>query len=912
MNSLGIVSVAILYLAFLFGLANLAERRSVSAKSWVNNPYVYALSLAVYCTAWTFYGSVGHAVKNGPDFLAVYIGPTMLIPLWWVVFRKIIRICKAERITNIADFVSARYGKDRALGIIVTILCVVGLMPYISIQLKAIANSFNVLIDSGNDGKLAGSFLTDKAFYMAIVLAVFTILFGARKLEATERHEGMVAVIAFESLIKLSAFLAVGLFVTFGVFNGFSDISQQAAKLPALQNLFTIPADQTGNWFWHCLLSGLAIMFLPRQFQLAIVENINENHLKKAIWLFPLYLLVINIFVLPIAMSGYLVFGNSVSADNYVLALPLHFGQQSLAIFTYLGGFSAASGMIIVECTALTVMISNNLVMPFIVKRTNWERWVGSSVSQWVINLRRISILLLIGLSYLYYRFVSDRYSLVSVGLVSFAAVAQLAPVVIGGIFWKRATREGATGALLFGGAVWFYTLIVPSIVSAGFLPMSLLQNGPFGETWLRPEALFGMTGLDSLSHGLFWSLLVNVTFYVYGSLFYVQTAQEKNQARLFVDIFREAKSADGAVAWRGKVLIKDVQNLLNSFFGQARANRLLSLFVRRNGLDLQRPYADPRLVTYTEKLLGGAVGTASARTLVASVAKEERITTDEVIDILKTSQQLKNLNRELQRKTEELEKVGDELKQTNERLQQTDRLKDDFLSTVTHEIRTPLTSIRALSEIVHDYPDLDRQERQHFLGTIIKDTERLSRLINQVLDLERYDAGLYRLHYEAFSPRELINEAVGSLQQLARERQVAIKHTPQHYLPEITADRDRMMQVLVNLLSNALKFTAPEKGMIALDTFVEEDFIYFRVTDNGTGIDPKFQSLIFDKFYQAHDQTTRKPKGSGLGLAICRRIIELHGGSIWVISKVGDGATFTFKIPIQQPINQLTNADTP
>ncbi len=899
MNSFWIVLAAVLYLAFLFGLANLAERRSLFKNSWVNNPYVYALSLAVYCTAWTFYGSVGHAVKNGADFLAVYIGPTMLIPLWWVVFRKIIRICKAERITNIADFVSARYGKDRALGIIVTLLCVVGLVPYISIQLKAIANSFRVL--TKNSTAVSESFLADKALYMAIILAVFTILFGARKLEATERHEGMVTVIAFESLIKLSAFLAVGVFVTFGIFDGFGDITQRAARLQPLQGLFTIPQDQTDNWFWHCLLSGLAIMFLPRQFQLAVVENVNENHLKKAIWLFPLYLLIINVFVMPIALGGFLVFGSSIPADSYVLALPLYFDQKGLAILTYLGGFSAASSMIIVECMALTVMISNNLVMPFIVSRPNWEGWIGSSISQWVINLRRVSIVLLIGMAYLYYKIVSDRHSLVSVGLVSFAAVAQLAPVVIGGLFWKRPTREGATGGLLFGGAVWFYTLIIPSLVSAGFLPLSLLEHGPLGAEWLRPEALFGMTGLDNISHGLFWSLLVNVLFYVYGSLFYPLTVQEQNQANLFVDIFQYSDPTKSSVTWKGKALFTDVKRLLNSFFGQARTDRLLDSFVKRNNINLLSPYADPRLVSYTEKLLGGAVGTASARTLVASVAKEEKITVDEVIDILKTSQELKNLNRELQRKTDELERVGDKLKRSNERLQQIDRMKDDFLSTVTHEIRTPLTSIRALSEIVYDYPELNNDERQHFLGTVIKETERLSRLINQVLDLERYDSGLYELHYEKFSPRELINEAFVSLNQLARERMVSIKFNLQDYLPEMTADRDRLMQVLVNLLSNAIKFTESKKGVVVLDNFHENGMVYFRITDNGQGIDPRFQELIFDKFYQAQDQTTRKPKGSGLGLAICRRIVELHGGQIWVSSKVGDGSTFTFKIPVNQ-----------
>ncbi|MFN4147741.1 MAG: sensor histidine kinase, partial [Runella sp.] len=437
----------------------------------------------------------------------------------------------------------------------------------------------------------------------------------------------------------------------------------------------------------------------------------------------------------------------------------------------------------------------------------------------------------------------------------------------------------------------------------------SILEHGPMGLTWLCPEALFGMKGFDNISHGLLWSLLVNVAFYIYGSLFYAQSAQEKNQARLFVDIFKLTQSSERTVAWRGKVLLKDIQNLLSNFFGTARANRLLNLFAKRNNLNMSIAYADPSLVNYTEKLLGGAVGTASARILVASVAKEERISTDEVIDILKTSQQLKVLNRELQKKTYELERVGEQLLQTNKRLEEADRLKDDFLSTVTHELRTPLTSIRALSEIVHDNPDMSLEERQHFIKTVIKDTDRLSRLINQVLDLERFDAGRQQLHFEIFSPRELIIEAINSIQQLANEKKIAIIHTPQHYLPEITADRDRIMQVLVNLLSNAIKYTPPHKGMVALDTYAEGGFIYFRVSDNGTGIDPLYHELIFDKFYQAQNQTIRKPKGSGLGLAICRRIVEHHGGKIWVISKAGDGASFTFKIPINQSNNQTANA---
>lgn len=896
MNSFWLIFWSISYLLVLFFVANWAEQRSAKGRSLVSNSYVYALSLAVYCTAWTFYGSVGRAAESGVDFIAVFIGPTITMPLWWVIFRKIIRICQVQRITNIADFVSARYGKSQSLGVIATILCVVGTIPYISIQLKAISSGFGILTTANDAGN---SLWLDKAFYISIVLTIFTILFGARKLDANERHEGMVAAIAFESLFKLFAFLAVGVFVTFIVFDGFDDIVQKASKLVDLQRIFTIKEEKTSDWFWYCLLASLAIMFLPRQFQVTVVENVNENHLRKALWIFPLYLLVINIFVVPIALGGKILLGTAVKADQFVLSIPLHFNEKALAFVAYLGGFAASTSMIIVECTALTVMLTNNLVMPWLVSRTDFQRRFGGDMGQVVITLRRLFIVLLMAGSYLYYKNVSDKYSLVSVGMVSFAAVAQFAPVVLGGIFWKRGSLAGAVGGLLVGGGVWFYTLIIPSMVSAGYMSSDMLSKGPWGMDLLRPESLLGVTGLDNISHGTFWSLLLNLLFYVGGSLLSQPTALEHNQAVLFVDVFKYSKTYESAVAWKGKALVTDIKSLLTIFFGKSHTEETLQLYAKQNKLDLNTRYADSQVVNYAEKMLGGAIGAASARILVSSVAKEEQISVEEVIDILKTSQELKTVNEELTRKSEELEQLTQQLKQANELLQIADIQKDDFLSTVTHEIRTPLTSIRALSEIVHDNPDMEEDQRSHFVNTITKESERLTRLINQVLALERFETGKQELDIDEFLMEDIVEESLEALDQLAKEKNIKIDVAYEGIYGPIRADRDRLIQVIINLVSNAIKFCPADTGKIQINTLQTEASLSFSISDNGQGIDNKYQELIFEKFYQTRDQSVRKPKGSGLGLAICKKIIELHQGTIKVESELGKGSVFTCEIPL-------------
>ena len=901
MNSLILVIASVLYLALLFGVAYWAEKQSEKGKSLVTNPYIYALSLAVYCTAWTFYGSVGRAVTNGIESLSAFIGPTIMMPIWWIVLRKIIRICKVQRITSIADFISSRYGKSATLGVWVTLVCIAGILPYIAIQLKAISSSFLIVARSSGEYKGDDLFWRDLPFYIAVALSAFTIIFGTRKIDSTERHEGMVTAIAAESIIKLIAFVTIGIFVTYTVFDGFGDIFQKASSIPNHRNIFIFADDgDFSNWFWHIFLSMAAVMFLPRQFQVAVVENVNEKHLNKAIWLFPLYMLLINVFVIPTALAGELLFANqNINPDSYVLAIPLKFNQKLLTLFTYIGGFSAATSMIIVETIALSVMISNNLVMPAVLKSRKLQEAFKGNLSNLVNNIRRTSIVMIILLAYLYYQTIAEHYSLVSIGMVSFTAVAQFTPAIIGGLFWKTGNRKGALVGLVAGSTVWFYTLVLPSLVEAGFFPKSIMDKGLLGIEMLKPFSLFGLRGMDNISHGLFWSLLLNLGCYLYFSLTRKASSIEHNQAVIFVDIFEYSAHIENSSIWRGTAYLPDIQMLLSNFFGEKRSEKILRLFAQKNKINLNSGKADPRLVTYTEKLLAGVVGTASARIMISSISKEEKISIEEVISILKSSQELLSANKSLRKKSVELEKATSELKDANEILQRTDKLKDDFLTTVAHEIRTPLTSIRALSEIVFDNPNMEIEEREHFLGTVVKESDRLGRLISQVLDLEKYESGKQKLNKEDVDIQDVIKDSVNTLYQQAKEKGIKMVFMPDRFAPRFEADRDKLIQVVVNLLSNAIKFCQVQKGEITIATHYVEGCIYTSIQDNGVGIDKKFQRLIFDKFFQAEDQTIKKPKGSGLGLAISKKIIELHNGQIWVESEVGRGSKFTFMISV-------------
>ncbi len=905
-----ILLLSLMYLSLLFAIASWGDRRADQGRSLISNPYIYALSLAVYCTAWTFYGSVGMAANSGPIFLTTYIGPTLMMTLGWLVIKKILRISKIHRITSIADFISSRYGKSQVLGGVVTVIAVVGIIPYISLQLKAVSTGYLLIqqypVIYGPAHFSDIPILQDTAFYVALILAAFAILFGTRHLETTERHEGMVAAIAFESIVKLVAFLSVGLFVVYGLNNGLADIFTKAKAIPELHRMFSLDSQNAnyGDWLLFTFLSMMAVIFLPRQFQVAVVENVNEDHLNKSIWLFPLYLLVINIFVVPIAIAGILQFpGGHFDADTFVLSLSMSGNQQGLALFVFIGGMSAATGMVIVETIALSTMICNDLVMPIILRLPFLSLDHSRDLSRLLLSIRRGSIIIVLLLGYTYFRFVGEFYALVSIGLVSFAAVAQFAPAMLGGIFWKGANRTGAFYGLLAGFSVWGYTLVLPTLVQAGFLDRSLVSDGPFGIAFLKPFELFGLQGFSHVPHAVFWSMLANIFFYVSGSLFSRASTIEQTQAALFVDVFKFSELSEGSVIPRGTASSIELKSLLERFLGKRRATKAIEEYRQLKGVEWDKsPIASVGMVSHAESLLARAIGTSSAHVVIGTIITEKPVRIEKVMEVLDETRKAITYSRDL-------EKATAELKAANERLEELDRLKDDFINTVTHELRTPLTSVRSLAEILHTTPALSDGKHKQFTAIIIKESERLTRLIGQVLDVQKIVSGKMQWHLAPVNIMHVILEAVESIRRLIDDKEIKLLLDLDDTLPTIYGDHDRLIQVMVNLISNAVKFCPSEDGIIAITLRSDKGNLRVDVKDNGIGISKNDKTIIFEKFRQVKSYSAGRPAGSGLGLNITKHIVEFHKGRVWVKSKPGKGSTFSFTLPKTE---SLENHQTP
>jgi Na+/proline symporter/nitrogen-specific signal transduction histidine kinase len=894
-----ILAVSFGYLGLLFAIAYYGDKRADAGRSIISNPYIYTLSIAVYCTAWTFYGSVGRAATTGVGFLPIYLGPTLIAALWWLVLRKIIRIAKTHRLTSIADFIASRYGKDPLVAGLVTVIALVGILPYISLQLKAVSTSFNVLYTYHSPAQPhLTSLWSDTALYVALVMAVFALLFGTRHIDASERHEGMVAAVAFESVVKLAAFLIAGVCISYYLFTGPSEPVLDAINSPRLAKLMEMAAQPGGyaSWFTMIFLAMSAIIFLPRQFHILVVENVNEEHVRKASWLFPLYLLAINLFVLPIALAGLVLFpAGGVDPDTFLLVVPLFAGQESVALFVFLGGLSAATGMVIVETIALSTMICNDLVMPVLLRLRSFRQ---GNLGRVLLTVRRASIVAILLLSYAYFRLIGESYALVTIGLVSFAAAAQFAPPILIGLYWRRASRKGAISGLLAGFAIWAYTLLIPSFAISGWIPAAILDQGPWGLELLRPQHLLGLGMFDPLTHSVFWSMLANVGLLVGVSLFDRQNAMERLQATLFVDVFRHGES--DTRLWSGTATVADLKGLLARFLGGGNAEKALVGYAAEQGLDLRtKVQADARLVGFVERELAGAIGAASARVMIASVAQGEEISLEEIMRIIDETSQVIEYSHRLEEKSLELEQTTAELREANKRLKELDRLKDEFISTVTHELRTPLTSIRSFSEILRDHPNLPPEERQQFLEITVKESERLTRLINQVLDLAKIESDSVEWTDTLVDLNQVIGEAVGTMGQIFRERSIDLERSGPPGAVAVMADRDRLIQVVINLLSNAVKFCEPGAGRVAVRLEVRLNRARVEVIDNGPGIHPDEQEMIFEKFHQLKGRHDEKPRGSGLGLTISQRIIAHHHGRIWVESAPGAGARFIFELPL-------------
>jgi signal transduction histidine kinase/Na+/proline symporter len=1040
------------YLLILFAIAFATDKARESGNSLVDNPWVYTVSLAVYCTSWTFYGSVGQAAATGLGFLPIYLGPTLIFLLGPILLKRLVSFCRAEGVTSLPDLLEVLYGKGWALGAMATTVMVIGITPYIGLQLKAIGYTFDLLTGRNASTGILG----DASFWAALALSIFAGLFGARSLVASERHEGMVAAVVFESAVKLGVFLILGLYITFGIGGGLPEIFSKAMADPKLARLFLL-GEGSGvslpTWFSLSILSASAVVLLPRQFHMLVVENVHSRHLRTASWAFPAYLLLINILVLPVALVGRL-YGEGLNPDFYMISLPLARNHTGLAFLAFLGGFSAATSMVIVEAVALSTMILHHPGVAVLGNLFPVLRSLGNrDVSAHLLLTKRAVLFGIVLMGYAFNRSIGDSHTLVATGLLSFSAMIQFVPAVLFGLCWKGRTRSGALAGLAAGFIVWIYTLLLPSFVDSGWIAETFLTEGPWGIELLRPRALFGLSGFDTWTHALIWSLVGNVGAYFTVSLLTSQA--EEGGPRSVVP-----------AAWATRT---ELENLLTRFVGARMAQDVLGGLPDR---------ASPQLLLEaTERCLASALGTPSAHMIINSTLAWPREQAVEILDVFGgVSQTLVESREALERRLRELmvlheashalsrsldigmllqevlqlikrefgfehlgvrlldedgflrihshvglndeyvtasamlptretyfgscfldarsvvvgdtrdidkplllsklvknvpitafihapmiyegrvigvltayttrgpmhftdefvelfaalanqlamaainaqlygeiqayshameEKVARrtaELEKANTRLLELDRLKSDFLSTVSHELRTPLTSIRSFSEILLRYDVDDTEKRRKFVGIINNEAERLTRMINDLLDLSKIEAGRLELTTEPLSLEAVFARAVGTAQPLFTEKSITLVHDVEAGLAPVYADADRLHQVLTNLLGNAVKFS-PNGGTIRLSGVKKETCALITVADEGPGIPADRLEQIFERFQQARDPQKSHPLGTGLGLTISREIVDSMGGSIWVESEPGNGAQFFFTVPLTEGV---------
>ena len=885
--------VAALFAVAYFTLKHRPTYRRLSRKSWI-----YALTLVIYCTAWTFYGSIGNAGKGGFSYIGVYLGPTLLAPLWGMVLVKMIRIAKHQRITSIADFISARYGKSSKLGILISLFSVIIIIPYISIQLKALTFSSKIITDGVFPAVQSSNqaFYLDPAFGFALAFGIFATVFGTIKLDPNEKHPGLVHAIAFESIVKIIAFLLGAICIVWFVFDGMSDIFTQleSTEWALLFSQIGEPHLSYSSWVVISLLSGIAFLLLPRQFHMAVVENRNVEHVYQATWMVPLYLLVISLLVIPVTGAGKLIFGTSLEADTFLLAIPLEHGYNLIGLVVFIGGLAAASGMLIVSLLSLSIMLSNNVLLPLLLKYQTQFDFFLQDLNRRLLELRRVAIFIIAILAYAFYQIITVNYSLVSVGLISFAGVAQFAPIFFLGMYWKKATSRGAIIGLISGMLIWMYCLPFAELLRLGYFNSDWLTYGPFHLSFLKPHALFGLNILDSISHGVFWSLSINILLFVGVSLLTKPSSVELAQADIFLHPEKYLHYRTSQLSpIRREASFSDLHKVLADILSEQKVQ---SMYVGFFGKKITKPFpdtADSDLINYVETYLTGAIGSASTKIVLDYVVVHKPINVTELIEVLDQTHQVMEYSRALQDKTKELNLTADELRSANDQLMQLDVMKNEFISNVTHELRTPLTSIRSLAQTMLDY-ELTDQERKRFLEIIQGEAKRVGLLVNQVLDLRKLDREVEVTHHE-INLEDMVSSILDLMQNQKENREIKVK------LETSTVQGDGRMvkQILINLVQNAIKFTDSEKGVIQIDARQIGDRQVIVVEDNGIGIDVNDQEYIFNRFYQVRKAQLDKPKGSGLGLSICKKYMELMGGHITLESALDEGSTFTLSWPI-------------
>lgn len=896
-NAVLLISLA--YVAVLFAVAFAGDLRARKGRlGWLQSPVVYTLSISLYCTSWTFYGAVGSAARNGIEFATIYLGPTLVFVGWWLLLRKMARIGRIHHITSIADMISSRYGKSGSLAALITVIAVIVVTPYIALQLKAVTTSFQVISNSSAD-LLSGfphaqpDFRT--AFWIAAGMAFFTILFGTRNIDANERHHGVVAAIAVEAVVKLVALLAVGLLVVFGIGHGADEMFGRVP--PAnLHNANIFGA----SWITQTFLAAAAVICLPRQFQMTIVECPNEQHLRTASWMFPLYMLLICLFVLPIAIAGLNFLPEGSNPDMFVLTLPMWANQDAIALLAFLGGFSSATSMVIVSSIALSTMVSNHIIVP-IVLRLPWVPLDASGdIRRFLLNSRRVSIVLILLLGFLDFRLSAQSDALASIGLISFVGVAQFMPALVGGLFWRQATARGAITGMVAGFVVWAYTLFLPSFKGGFILSETDIGFGLWQQSLLRPQALFGLDGLDPLVHATFWSMAFNISLFVLVSLLRGQKPLERLQSTLFVDVFRTPGTDTSRFVNRSATRY-DLNMLAQRILGPDEAFQLFQEAEQRHGLMRDQSLADDAFISELERKLAGSIGAASARAMISQVVIGETISLYELMKIADETQRVREYSHQLEQKSRQLEAAAGKLKDANDRLTLLDGQKDDFLSQVSHEVRTPMTSIRSLSEILLETQDIERAQAERFLHIIHEESIRMTRLLDGILDLSLLESEEAAWLLVPIDPEIALDKAISVCQALAASGSQLLLNGPRtgRGTVRLNGDSDRLNQVFINLISNALKYNVNHKPFVRVTSIVADGRYQVLVEDNGPGIRADEREKIFLKFSRGWAQTRAGTQGAGLGLAISWQIMRRLGGTLELMPDTGSGACFRIQLAV-------------
>jgi len=1010
------ILVAAAYGFVLFTVASLGDRAQVK-RGGINRarPNTYALSLAVFCTTWTFFGSVGLAATSGVSFLAVYVGPILMVTLGFPILKRVTRLSKEERITSVSDFMGARYGKNQKVAAVAALIAVIGTVPYIALQLKAISASVNTLLTNFDNGFPSGFGQSgDISILVSIALAIFAILFGTRQADATEHQHGMMLAVALESVIKLMAFLAVGIFVTWYMFDGLGDLYDQAiASSVITEHLRDGFADPT-QFVVITILSFSAFLLLPRQFHVAVVENMAEQELNRARWLFPLYLVLINLFVIPIAVAGSLRFGITANPDDYVLLLPLLEEQRMLSLFVFIGGLSAGTAMVVVACIALAIMISNDLVLPVMLRNRALAPSVNSvNMERRILFIRRTAIAGVLLLGYLYYVAADNSAALASIGLVSFTAIAQLAPAFFGGLFWRDANARGAICGMAAGFGVWAYTLLLPT-----FLPGNhpIVVQGAFGLNFLNPEHLFGLD-LSPIANGVLWSLVFNTLAYVTGSLSRTPDSLELLQASIFIQPGKRRRQDPRPE--RPNVTIAELKAMLSRYLGVTRTQRALEAYwLSREGRlqpsDEKRALVDNALLRHSEQLLASAVGASSSRLIHSLLLKSRHgiegsdyqlldeasraiqfnrdvlqtafdqleqgisvfdgdfrlaswnrqfrellnlpsrmgqaglrlneiaqaiveandmdehdplgnnlahklvhlsrswhmhlpqsgrvleistspmpeggvvISWNDITERMQAADALKEANETLERRVEERTKA---LENAMRQADQANASKTRFLAAAGHDLLQPLNAARLYCATL-----VERSRRNHnseLAENISRSLGSVEEIMASVLAISRLDTANFEARITEFPIAPVLEQMNVEFTPVAQKAGLELVIMPSSV--SVRSDATLLRRLLQNLISNAIKFTT--SGRVVIGIRRRGSGISLEVHDTGVGICAEDQSKAFLEFSRLSNTNGDVP-GLGLGLSIVRRISDLLGHSLSLISEPGKGSCFQIYLP--------------